>query len=447
MAQVKVVLPRMGEGISEATVINYLKSAGDRVEAEEPVVEIATDKVDSEVLAPAAGILTEVFFKKDDVVKVGQTLAVIETEGGEESVPKPSPASPQKAGAKEEPAAGKTQEQPSPGQEEPAAGKTQEQPSPGQEEPAPAVQTRKETSRFYSPLVKNIAKTEGISPEELDSVPGTGAEGRVTKDDILAYVASRGKPGAPAVTSPAEQETTPPSKGDQVMPMSRMRRLIAAHMVSSVQTSPHVTSVVQADVTAVSRWRTAAKDDFLRREGEKLTFTPIFVWAVSRALRDYPMINVSVDGDNIVKHSSVNIGMAVALPSGDLIVPVIKNADMLSLAGLAKAVNDLSARARAGKLKPDEIQGGTFSITNLGSFGTLIGTPIINQPEAAILGLGAIEKTPAVVQVSGQDAIAIREMMYLCLSYDHRVVDGALGGMFLKRVAGYLEDWKDDFPY
>ena len=226
-----------------------------------------------------------------------------------------------------------------------------------------------------------------------------------------------------------------------------MRRLIAAHMVSSVQTSPHVTSVVQADVTAVSRWRTAAKDDFLRREGEKLTFTPIFVWAVSCALRDYPMINVSVDGDNIVKHSSVNIGMAVALPSGDLIVPVIKNADMLSLAGLAKAVNDLSARARAGKLKPDEIQGGTFSITNLGSFGTLIGTPIINQPEAAILGLGAIEKTPAVVQVSGQDAIAIREMMYLCLSYDHRVVDGALGGMFLKRVAGYLEDWKDDFPY
>lgn len=431
MAQVKVVLPRMGEGISEATVINYLKSAGDRVEAEEPVVEIATDKVDSEVLAPAAGILTEVFFKKDDVVKVGQTLAVIETEGGEESVPKPSPASPQKAGAKEEP----------------AAGKTQEQPSPGQEEPAPAVQTRKETSRFYSPLVKNIAKTEGISPEELDSVPGTGAEGRVTKDDILAYVASRGKTGGPAVTSPAEQETTPPSKGDQVMPMSRMRRLIAAHMVSSVQTSPHVTSVVQADVTAVSRWRTAAKDDFLRREGEKLTFTPIFVWAVSRALRDYPMINVSVDGDNIVKHSSVNIGMAVALPSGDLIVPVIKNADMLSLSGLAKAVNDLSARARAGKLKPDEIQGGTFSITNLGSFGTLIGTPIINQPEAAILGLGAIEKTPAVVQVSGQDAIAIREMMYLCLSYDHRVVDGALGGMFLKRVAGYLEDWKDDFPY
>lgn len=409
------MLPRMGEGISEATVINYLKSAGDRVEAEEPVVEIATDKVDSEVLAPAAGILTEVFFKKDDVVKVGQTLAVIETEGGEETVPKPSPASPQKAGAKEEPAS--------------------------------AVQTRKETSRFYSPLVKNIAKTEGISPEELDSVPGTGAEGRVTKDDILAYVASRGKTGGPAVTSPAEQETTPPSKGDQVMPMSRMRRLIAAHMVSSVQTSPHVTSVVQADVTAVSRWRTAAKDDFLRREREKLTFTPIFVWAVSRALRDYPMINVSVDGDNIVKHSSVNIGMAVALPSGDLIVPVIKNADMLSLAGLAKAVNDLSARARAGKLKPDEIQGGTFSITNLGSFGTLIGTPIINQPEAAILGLGAIEKTPAVVQVSGQDAIAIREMMYLCLSYDHRVVDGALGGMFLKRVAGYLEDWKDDFPY
>lgn len=424
------MLPRMGEGISEATVINYLKSAGDRVEAEEPVVEIATDKVDSEVLAPAAGILTEVFFKKDDVVKVGQTLAVIETEGEEESVPKPSPASPQKDGAKEEPAAVKTQGQPSPGQEEPAA----------------AVQTRKETSRFYSPLVKNIAKTEGISAEELDSVHGTGAEGRVTKDDILAYVASRGKTGGPAVTPPAKHETQP-AKGDLVIPMSRMRRLIAAHMVSSVQTSPHVTSVVQADVTAVSRWRSAAKDDFLRREGEKLTFTPIFVWAVSRALRDYPMINVSVDGDNIVKHSSVNIGMAVALPSGDLIVPVIKNADMLSLSGLAKAVNDLSARARAGKLKPDEIQGGTFSITNLGSFGTLIGTPIINQPEAAILGLGAIEKTPAVVQAAGQDAIAIREMMYLCLSYDHRVVDGALGGMFLKRVAGYLEDWTDDFPY
>lgn len=428
MAQVKVVLPRMGEGISEATVINYLKGVGDKVEAEEPVVEIATDKVDSEVLAPATGTVTEVFFKKDDVVKVGQTLAVIETEGGaEKTKPSPSPAQQKDA------------------HKEPVAENPQKQPAPEYKGPQSAGQTQKETSRFYSPLVKNIAKIEGISPEELDAIPGTGSEGRVTKDDILAYAAARGKSTATAQATALPEISS--AKGDQVIPMSRMRRLIAAHMVSSVQTSPHVTSVVQADVTAVSRWRSAAKDDFLRREGEKLTFTPIFVWAVSRALRDYPMINVSVDGDNIVKHSSVNIGMAVALPSGDLIVPVIKNADMLSLSGLAKAVNDLSARARAGKLKPDEIQGGTFSITNLGSFGTLIGTPIINQPEAAILGLGAIEKTPAVVQVAGQHAIAIREMMYLCLSYDHRVVDGALGGMFLKRVAGYLEDWKDDFTY
>ena len=430
MAKFELKLPKMGESVAEATITNWLKNVGDRIEQDQAVLEIATDKVDSEVPSEVSGVLVEQLFGKDDVVKVGQTIAIIETEGG---------------------ASVETQ-------------KVAEIPPVAVQEIAKTVEVTKESvapvdfstsDKFFSPLVKNIAQQEGVSAQELDVIQGTGKDGRVTKDDILKFVENRKstpqsvKPStveAPKATTqnlqPTSQEIPVSVNGaDEIIEMDRMRKLISKYMVESVQTSAHVQSFVEVDVTNIVKWRDKVKNTFEKREGEKLTFTPIFMEAVAKALKDFPMMNISVEGDYIVKKKAINLGMAAALPNGNLIVPVIKNADQLNLVGMAKAVNDLGNRAKAGKLKPDDTQGGTYTVTNVGTFGSVFGTPIINQPQVGILALGAIRKVPAVIETPEGDFIGIRQKMFLSHSYDHRVVDGALGGMFVKRVADYLEAW------
>ncbi len=430
MARVELVMPKMGESIMEATILKWRKQPGDSVELDEAVLDIATDKVDSEVPSPVAGTLVEILFQENDVVPINKAIAIIETEAGSAK----ASASPAVA---ESPAKAPAQPATSNGRQEAAS--VPFVPSPGQQASSSSGQ------RFYSPLVRTIAKQENIAQAELDALPGSGQDGRVTKKDILAYVASRS--AAPqAKTQAAPPPTATPSmpaisfSGDvEIVEMDRMRRLIADHMVMSKHTSPHVTSFVEVDVTNMVNWRNRVKDRFKKQHGENITFTPLFVEAVARAIKDFPMINASVDGTRIIVKKDINIGMAAALPSGNLIVPVIKNADYLSLTGLTKVVNDLANRARQNQLKPEEIQGGTFTITNVGTFGNVMGTPIINQPQVAILALGAIRKKPAVLETEFGDVIAIRQMMFLSLSYDHRVVDGMLGGSFLRRVADYLE--------
>jgi 2-oxoglutarate dehydrogenase E2 component (dihydrolipoamide succinyltransferase) len=435
MAEYQLTLPKMGESVAEATLIKWVKNVGDSIQADEIILEIATDKVDSEVPSPVAGKLIKVLFNENDVVQVGEVIALIETEGGASSNPMPPLApAPEVIPVVETPIIADI-----PGIKELVA------------EPSVAVEVNfSKTDKFYSPLVKSIAAEEGITPAELDEVSGTGADGKVTKEDLLAYIANKGAaasnvqaPKSVSVESP--KTTTPPvqvvSGSDEIIEMDRMRKLIAEHMVMSKQTSPHVTSFVEADVTNVVRWRERVKGTFEKRENEKLTFTPIFIEAVAKAIKDFPMINVSVNGQQIIVKKDINIGMATALPSGNLIVPVIKRADQLNMVGLSKSVNDLANRARQNKLQPDEVKEGTFTLTNLGSFGNLMGTPIINQPQVAILAVGAIKKKPAVLETADGDVIAIRHMMFLSLSYDHRVVDGGLGGSFVRRVADYLEAW------
>ena len=438
MAQYELVLPKMGESVAEATIIKWVKNPGDSIDSDESILEIATDKVDSEVPSPVAGTLVKTLFNEGDVVKVGAVIAIIETEAGSASVSAPSSAA--------APAAA------TPGIKE------------VEERPAAVAATTVQSSgnRFYSPLVKSIASNEGISQTELDGITGTGSEGRVTKQDILDYVANKKSGKAPASSSaPSVAETaapkaavastpaaseikiTPPvvsaNNGDEIIEMDRMRKLIADHMVMSKHVSPHVTSFVEADVTNLVRWRDKVKKEFEKREGEKITFTPIFIEALVKAIKDFPMINISLSGTQIIKRKNINIGMAAALPSGNLIVPVIKNADQMNLVGLTRTVNDLANRARANKLTPDEISGGTYTLTNVGSFGNVMGTPIINQPQVAIMAVGAIRKMPSVIETPEGDMIAIRHKMYLSHSYDHRVVDGSLGGQFVRRVADYLE--------
>ena len=515
MAKYKLLLPKMGESVEEATIIKWTKNPGDYIAIDETVMEIATDKVDSDVPSPVAGKLAERLFKDNDVVKVGAVIAIIETDGPEEvkeapaaqqpavQFTPPTPAPEYKAPQQQTPPpvyntpAPAPTPAPEPKQqifETPARDYFENVPHTEQlrEKPEDKVEEAKNGLRFYSPLVKNIAAQENINNAELDAIPGTGAEGRLTKDDLLNYVQQKHQQSAstpaPQAMSPEPAKTSEPtvmappvevpkpepivapqaevpkpapvaqekpaessapkavsmSGGDEIIEMDRMRRLIADHMVTSKQTSPHVTSFVEADVTNLVLWREGIKASFEKREGEKITFTPIFIEAVVRAIKDLPMINIQVNGNQIIKKKDINISMATALPSGNLIVPVIKRADELNLIGLTKAVNDLAGRARANKLKPDDVQGGTFTITNVGSFGNVMGTPIINQPQVAILAVGAIRKKPAVIETLQGDMIGIRHMMFLSLSYDHRVVDGALGGSFVRRVADYLENWETD---
>jgi len=449
MARFELKLPKMGESVAEATITNWLKEVGDKIEADEAVLEIATDKVDSEVPSEVSGILVEQLFGKDDLVQVGQTIAIIETEGGETAAPQ---------------AVNTVQETAAPLE----AAKIEK-----------TIESVKETvtsqdfsgsDKFFSPLVKNIAKEEGLSLNELENIAGSGKDGRVTKEDILKYVEDR-KSGSVQVPQAVEaapkvvvetpkaeaskavepivqksQQAVPVSVNgaDEIVEMDRMRKLISGYMVASVQTSAHVQSFIEVDVTNIVKWRDKVKTAFEKREGEKLTFTPIMMEAVAKALKDFPGMNISVDGDYIIKKKNINLGMAAALPNGNLIVPVIKNADQLNLVGMAKAVNDLGNRAKAGKLKPDDTQGGTYTVTNVGTFGSVFGTPIINQPQVGILALGAIRKVPAVIETPEGDFIGIRQKMFLSHSYDHRVVDGALGGSFVKRVAEYLEAFDVD---
>jgi 2-oxoglutarate dehydrogenase E2 component (dihydrolipoamide succinyltransferase) len=437
MAQVELIMPKMGESIMEATILRWAKKVGDKVEADETILEIATDKVDSEVPSPVAGVISEILYKENDVVPIGKAIAVIATEG-EAPAPKPSPA------VKEEPATASSNGH--------AAPATPRQPIPETAEVpagagiAVAVPANSGSGRFYSPLVRNIAKAENISLSELEQLPGSGMHGRVTKKDILAYVENRtAAPKAPATGVSQQPQPDIPrpavsvSGNVEIVEMDRMRKLIADHMVMSKRVSPHVTSYVEVDVTNIVNWRDRNKGAFEKKYGEKITYTPIFIEAIVKAIRDFPMINVSVDETRIIVKKDVNVGMAAALPSGNLIVPVIKNADRLNLVGLTQAVNDLANRARINKLKPEEIQDGTFTLTNVGTFGNVMGTPIINQPQVAIMAAGAIRKKPAVVETEYGDLIAVRQMMFLSLSYDHRVVDGFLGGSFLRRVGDYLE--------
>jgi 2-oxoglutarate dehydrogenase E2 component (dihydrolipoamide succinyltransferase) len=425
MAEIEIRLPKMGESVTEATITNWLKNIGDSVALDEPLVEVATDKVDNELPSEAAGTLVKQCFQKDEVAQVGDVIAILSTDGAPVSAGSASPAMEVKSPIVE----------------------SSNEISEAATESTPVVSSIKNGTRFYSPLVKSIAQQEGVSQEELDGIPGTGAEGRVTKKDILSHLSQKGN--APtfvekaAVTTPntVPKVLVTPSPGDEIIEMDRMRKLIADHMVMSKQVSPHVTSFVEADVTNLVNWRNRVKKEFQDRTGENITFTPIFIEAVVRAIQDFPMINVSVNGTTIIKKKDINIGMATALPSGNLIVPVIKNADRLNLTGLTKAVNELANNARNNKLKPEDIQGGTYTITNVGTFGNVMGTPIINQPQVAILALGAIRKIPAVIETPEGDMIAIRQKMFLSHSYDHRVVDGALGGQFVRRVADYLEQF------
>lgn len=443
MSKFELKLPQMGESVAEATLTTWLKEVGDTIELDEAVFEIATDKVDSEVPSEVEGKLIAKNFAEDDVIKVGEVVAVIEVEGGvTEATETPEP---EIVVAEEEPVA-----------------VLEKQILTAKEEVAPVVMDTSSSDRFYSPLVKNMAKQEGISLQELETIAGTGKEGRVTKNDMLAFIETR---KAPNSTEPAKVETisntavvaseekakstaketvvTPVTakNGEELIPLSRMGKLIAHHMVESVTTSAHVQSFIEVDVTNIVNWRNKMKKSFQEREGEKLTFTPIFMEAVALAIKKHPMINISLQGDTVIKKKNINLGMAAALPDGNLIVPVIKNADQLNLVGMAKTVNDLANRARNNALKPDEVQGGTYTVTNVGTFGSVFGTPIINQPQVGILALGAIRKMPAVIETPEGDFIGVRSKMFLSHSYDHRVVNGALGGMFVKTVADYLESW------
>ena len=446
MAKFELKLPKMGESVAEATITSWLKEIGDTIEADEAVLEIATDKVDSEVPSEVDGVLVEKLFNVDDVVQVGQTIAVIEVKG---------------EGAIEIKA---QEEQPVVEVEVPKEVADVTKTVVAAKETTTAVISSED--RFYSPLVKNIAKAEGVSQSELDAIPGTGKDGRVTKNDIKTYLQSRGETTisatkvtevstTPSSSNPSEVKESAPVKpiekskttpviasgDDEIIEMSRMGKLISKYMVDSVQTSAHVQSFIEADVTDIWNWRNKHKDNFKKREGENLTFTPIFMEAVARALRDFPLMNISVQGDSIIKKKHINLGMAAALPDGNLIVPVIKDADQLNLFGMAKKVNDLANRARLGQLNPDDIQGGTYTVTNVGTFGSIMGTPIINQPQVGILALGAIRKMPAVIETPEGDFIGIRYKMIMSHSYDHRVVNGALGGQFVKAVKEYLEAW------
>lgn len=434
MARFEILMPKMGESIIEATITKWLKNEGDTINEEDTIVEIATDKVDSEIPSPVDGKLIKRLYNEGDTVAVGEVIAYISTEDGDDT---PSDDAP-RAGA---PEAEVTEETKTEAPEKAAA-------------PISSSHPAEEISddRFYSPLVKSIAKQEGIASAELGRIKGTGKEGRVTKSDILAYVAGRGQqttapsPQAPSAAAKASVPAPAPAAiftgpGDQIVEMDRMRRIIADHMVNSVHTSPHVTSFVEVDMTNIVKWRNKHKDAFEKREGIRLTFTHVFLEAIARAIKEFPMVNASVDGNNIIVKRRVNIGMAVALPSGNLIVPVVKDVDEKNLLGIAKHANDLAERARDNKLIPDEIQGGTITLTNLGSFGTVMGTPIINQPQLAIVAVGAITKRPVVIETREGDLIGIRHMMYLSLSYDHRVIDGALGGKFIYRMKELLEQF------
>lgn len=437
MAQIELVMPKMGESVAEATIIKWLIEEGDTIEAEESVLEIATDKVDSEVPAPVDGTLVKKMFGEDEVVQVGQVIALIETEADAAGSSAPAAPAPASEAPKEVAAVESSVEQ---------AVVTANGSSNGEDIP------RESNGKFFSPLVRSIAKEENISLQELEAIAGSGQEGRVTKADVLSFLDNRGSNGngaaAPApVSAPAPAASAPAIKapavstspGDEIIEMDRMRKLISEHMVMSKHVSPHVTSFVEVDVTNIVNWRNKVKKDFQNREGEKITFTPIFIEALVKSIKDFPMINISVSGDNIIKRKRINIGMAAALPSGNLIVPVIHDADQLNLLGITKKVNDLAGRARQNKLKPEEIQGGTYTLTNVGTFGNILGTPIINQPQVAIMAAGAIVKKPSVLETPDGDVIAIRHKMFLSHSYDHRVVDGALGGSFVRRVADYLE--------
>ena len=437
----------MGESVAEATVTNWLKNVGDVIDAEESVVEVATDKVDSEVPSPVSGTLVKILVDVNGVAEVGSPIAIIEVEG--EGSGTTASAAPEVA---PEPTVAVAEIE----AQVAAAAATVSAPVPS----GPIA--KNSNGRFYSPLVRSMAKEEGIGQAELDQISGSGKEGRVTKKDIVAYLEAGRKATAPVAASqtpaaspaPAAPVSAAPAvapkpsapamkigEGDEIIEMDRMRKLIADHMVNSVHTSPHVTSFVEADMTKVVLWRNRMKNEFQKKHGEKITFTPIIMEAIVKAIQDFPMINISIEGNNIIKHGRINVGMAAALPSGNLIVPVVKNADQLSLLGLTKAVNDLANRARNNQLKPDEISGGTYTLTNVGTFGNVMGTPIINQPQVAIMAAGAIVKKPAVVETPEGDVIAVRHKMFLSHSYDHRAVDGALGGMFVKRVAEYLESW------
>jgi 2-oxoglutarate dehydrogenase E2 component (dihydrolipoamide succinyltransferase) len=433
MARINIVLPAMGEGVIEATVNKWLVSEGSSVREEDPIVEVATDKVDSEVPSPATGIIIEILAKEGAVPKVGEPIAVLEDNKEYKS------SEPEKV----EKEIQKVKESVETIKKETAA----------VEEVSREMKSRTPGGKFISPLVRSIAASEGLSYQELDKITGTGMDGRITRDDILKLLdkknqeeeaeKSLAKQAALKAAAPKPSGVVS-SQGDEIVEMDRVRKLIAEHMVMSKRTSPHVTSFIDADVTKLVIWRNSIKDKFLAKEGQKLTLTPVFIDAVARALSDFPMVNISVDGSKIIKRKNINIGMATALPDGNLIVPVIKNANEKSLTCLAKAVNDLAGRARENKLRPDEISGGTFTITNFGSYNNLAGTPIINQPQAAILGTGAVRKTPAVIETPEGDMIAIRHIMILSLSYDHRVIDGALAGKFLGRVKEILEDYKTE---
>ena len=428
MARVDLIIPKMGESVSEATIISWSKNVGDMIEMDETIIEIATDKVDSEVPSTHEGKLVEILFQADDVVKVGETFAILETEGESNDAPTPKKIT----------------------TPEPDTVKVVEETVIKAVESTKTIITNSEDDRFYSPLVKSMASSEGIEISEMESILGSGKDGRVTKSDMVSYIKTRGS--GPTTTQKTDPISVPTPKieepkntpitntGDtEIIEMDRMRKLISTHMTMSKQTSAHITSFVEADMTNIVNWRNKIKDDFKKREGQNITFTPIIIEAMSKAVKDFPMINVSVSGTEIHIHKNVNIGMAAALPDGNLIVPVIKQCHEKNLVGITKSVNDLANRARSGKLKPDDIQEGTITMTNVGTFGNLMGTPIINQPQVAILACGVIKKKPVVLEIDHGDVIAIRHMMYLSLSYDHRVVDGALGGQFVKRVADYLE--------
>lgn len=453
MSKFELKLPRMGESVAEATLTTWLKEVGDTIELDEPIFEIATDKVDSEVPSEVEGVLVERLFEVDDIIRVGQTVAVIETKGEAVSSNTQQEVTTKSAELKEN--------------HEEAAILVEETVKIAKETantPVHQPDTAKITSeRFYSPLVKNIAKQEDISIGELDTIVGTGKEGRVTKNDILVYLENGKSKTFETIGPTSEKEESAvlrhiepqinekpkvsavrSTEVGEVIEMTRMGKLIAKHMVESVSTSAHVQSFIEVDVTNIVNWRNKVKDAFERQEGEKLTYTPIFMEAVAKALKKYPMMNISVQGDTVIRKKNINIGMAAAMPDGNLIVPVIKNADQLNLVGMAKVVNDLASRSRENRLKPDEVQDGTYTVTNVGTFGSVFGTPIINQPQVGILALGAIRKIPSVIETYEGDFIGIRSKMYLSHSYDHRVVNGALGSMFAKAVCDYLEAWDSD---
>lgn len=449
MGQYLLKLPKMGESVAEATVTKWLMEVGDTVVLDDAIVEIATDKVDTDVTAEVEGVLIEKRIQENEVVAVGEVMAVIEIEG-------------------ESPV-----QEPKKGIEEITESYTVDSPVIEEAIPAPEIVAKaiieeietvqsttkisaKESAKFYSPLVRNIAQEEGVTLEELDSIQGTGMEQRVTKNDILAYIKTRKQTAPvsakkPLVENKITQDDIAPKVqyggGDQILEMSRMEKLISTHMKSSIETAAHVQSFIEVDVTNLWNWREEAKNAFQKRENEKLTFTPLFMTAIIKALKDYPQMNSSVQGDKIIIKQAINLGMATALPDGNLIVPVIKNADHFNLIGLAKAVNNLATRARNNALKPDEVQEGTYTFTNIGNFGSLMGTPIINQPQVGILAIGAIRKMPAVIETPEGDFIGIRNKVILSHSYDHRIINGATGGMFVKRVAEYLENWEETLPY